>query len=290
MKPDWLTVPAAEWRPCTASVALDDRRGRTRLLLVGDGDWLRGGTACDAGTGSTRLRETVDCDLSWPGGPWALEWRSGCDVEYLDPGRHAHEHTRVTASGRTRRPRGCNAQVSALDKHRLDVALSMGRHAVERAKLADRGRVMAIGQRLCGAPYPAIPVREVGMQPTTGSEWLAGVLVRSIGSNSGPAALYPGSAEGADFYGILARLGSLPCAALVGAAVAAGQIGMPMVLRNGSARMAGRIARGLCPDISPWLVDVDPSAPRPRKRAMTGTERQSPSEDVRTVVLAECPF
>ena len=103
------------------------------------------------------------------------------------------------------------------DKHRLDVALSAGRHAVERASLAHCGLLIGVGQggRKAGREQPV------------------GILD--------------------DPYDALRRWGDGELAALVGMVIAGAQIGVPVRLGGVNASLAARVAMALHPDVADWL-------------------------------------
>jgi hypothetical protein len=128
-------------------------------------------------------------------------------------------------------------QAGALDKHALDLALSRGRHAVERAYL-DGARAVA----LAAAP----------------------------GADPGPA---PPPAQPEAVYRDLARHGVLT-AMRVGACLSAAQIGLPMLLLDAGARAAGRHALALNPGAAPWLVATEPPQREPVPVRLRGAPGQ----------------
>ncbi|EGV33674.1 hypothetical protein ThidrDRAFT_0363 [Thiorhodococcus drewsii AZ1] len=108
---------------------------------------------------------------------------------------------------------------SPLNKHALDVALSRGRHAVERAKLAGCGLFVGVA-----------------------CEWDAGGMrLQSPVGESDP-------------YRRLVRCGCREFAALVGAAIAAGQIGIPMLCLGRGGDAALSLVRRLHPGVLAWLA------------------------------------
>jgi len=109
-----------------------------------------------------------------------------------------------------------------LTRHRFEVALSRGRQAVERARLA-------------------------------GAAWL-------IGESSGddPRALAAALASGACGYALLRRHGQAAHAALVGATVAAAQLGLYWSPRGTGAGLAARLAVCLHPGVRDWRRPLPP--------------------------------
>jgi hypothetical protein len=135
--------------------------------------------------------------------------------------------------------------LTGAEKHRLDVALSMGRQAAERARLA--GVRLVIG-RVAGP-------REV--VPPLGFE-------RRCPERCGAMR---------DPYLRLGRLGSVECAALVGMAIAAAQMGVRVCLPGRSGAWSLGCARRLNPGVRHWCVacgvdgfDRDQSVSRSARR------------------------
>ncbi|WP_216819242.1 hypothetical protein [Thiohalocapsa sp. ML1] len=105
----------------------------------------------------------------------------------------------------------------ALDKHALDVALSRGRHAVERLYL-DGARAIALATAANADPDSAL-------------------------LTANPPGAYPE----------LARRGALT-AMLVGACLSAAQIGLPVLLLDPGARTAAGFALALNPSVGGWML------------------------------------
>ena len=196
VRPDWLAVPAAS----------DGGRhgrggGRLRVVLF----------VTDRSHHESMIA-TLDGDVA-PG----LPRHADCDIEMLDAGNlgwsesvpdWANLGSGVKASGQETQ--------AALDTHRLDVALSTGRHAVERARLAGCVRVIGVGQR---APMSLMRALQAGKDP----------------------------------YDALRRWGEFETAALTGMVIAGAQIGLQVRLHGRAARPAALAATALHPDIGNWL-------------------------------------
>jgi hypothetical protein len=112
----------------------------------------------------------------------------------------------------------------AADKHALDLALSAGRHAVERARLAGARRLVA---NATAAARQAPPTR----------------LATS------PVCVYRG----------LALLGP-EIAVLAGICLSAAQIGLPVAPVGIAARVAARLAAGMNPSVRMW-IDLPDATP-----------------------------
>ncbi len=106
--------------------------------------------------------------------------------------------------------------IDRLDKHRLDIALSIGRHAAERARLAGARHLIGVATGMAersAAPIPSDP------------------------------------------YERLRTDGRVEIAALVGAAIACAQIGLQVSLPDRIGGLAAAMAIRLNPSIGDWLVD-----------------------------------
>ncbi|MEA3640000.1 MAG: nicotinate-nucleotide--dimethylbenzimidazole phosphoribosyltransferase [Lamprobacter sp.] len=159
----------------------------------------------------------------------------------------------------------------AMDDHQLDLALSAGRHAVERAKLDGVTLIWARGQGL-------------GASTTNQAWWrllpkTAGAVGRSCGDarsmchaqRTAPLAesQAPEDTDAAisrilkrhaamlnDPYAALRCLGGFEHAALVGSALAAAQLGLEWWALGASAHIALLLAQRLNPSVQPWLQAV----------------------------------
>ncbi|MBK5963605.1 hypothetical protein CCR95_05760 [Thiocystis minor] len=263
MKPDWLAVPAADpaaypaWglsRQDDARVATPFRSADSHALTVsrpGDAEPERVGrerkSAC-------RIRvvllvaERDPVFMSPSGtlaaalGAWTRTRRNDrrvfgallaspdLDIEILDSGTSMRSGARL--SNLARAPSGSRdddpRHRRLLDIHRLDVALSLGRHAAERAKLAGRDLLVVLGPSEHGLASEAI---------RADSAWHA-----SLSDDS---------------YEALRRLGSVEIAARVGALIAGAQIGLPVLLQGTDAGAARRVACCLHPQLGEWLNIAD---------------------------------
>ncbi|WP_147431207.1 nicotinate-nucleotide--dimethylbenzimidazole phosphoribosyltransferase [Thiocapsa rosea] len=135
-----------------------------------------------------------------------------------------------------------------LDKHRLDVALSAGRHAAERAKLAGVAHLIGVAPSV--RPVPRWWLRATdAFAPCAGYEFPC--LDRCLGE---PPFCF-------DPYDALRCRGRPEIAALVGVAIAAAQMGIPFCLPDPAGEIAVDAAVGLNPGVRAWLDPI--SADRP---------------------------
>lgn len=196
MRPDWLAVPAA------SDGGRDGRvDGRVRVVLF----------LTDQSHRESRIA-TLDDDF-----PPGLPRHADCDIEMLDAGSLGWPEPLLdwaNLGSDVKSPR--QEAPIALDTHRLDVALSAGRHAVERARLAGCVRVIGVGQ--C-APMSLMRALQAGKDP----------------------------------YDALRRWGEFEIAALTGMAIAGAQIGVQVRLHGRAARPAALAATALHPDLGNWL-------------------------------------
>jgi nicotinate-nucleotide--dimethylbenzimidazole phosphoribosyltransferase len=214
--PDWLAVPAADRAalPAWRASAPDGSNGwrnahQIRAILVGDG-YARIRIPRNAGMTASLGAKTPVMDADVIEG---LMWRLDLDSEILDPG------TPGQSGGIFDDPRDS----ATMDKHRLDVALSLGRHAAERAKLAGCDLLI---------------VAAVGKRETALTQ--ADLIWRTSVAH--------------DPYEALRHLGSGEIAALVGAMIAGAQIGVPVLSRGAGARLAALVASCLHPNLGDWLI------------------------------------
>lgn len=220
MRPEWLQVPAAEPAPLVAG---GDRLGPVpgHVGTLGAVRLVRFVSGPTAGVRDGAVLSPLERAV-------LAVWLSprSYDCERLDPGT-LNGLGRGSGDASTRigpgRPQG-----RALDKHQLDVALSVGRHAAERAKLA--GRVLLIGSGEVGVRPPGVTVHD----PMSLDEM-------------------PTSVTWCDPYLALRQQGCFAVAALVGMAIAGAQIGLPVLLHGESGRFAATIARRLHLGLGAWL-------------------------------------
>lgn len=144
----------------------------------------------------------------------------------------------------------CRA-IRRLDKHRLDVALSAGRHAAERAKLAGVAHLIGVAPSV----RPAI-------------EWWLRRTDASAPDAPDAAHERPcldrcpsGSALCFDPYDALRCRGRPEIAALVGVAIAAAQMGIPFSLPDPAGGVAADAAFGLNPGVRAWLDPIPVDSP-----------------------------
>jgi hypothetical protein len=168
--------------------------------------------------------------------------------------------------------RGLECRADPIDKHGLDVALSAGRHAAERAKLG--------GVELMVGLIQGIPSRFHGTADRMGSAFRftcdPGVC---RGDDCGPV---PGDepASGcprSDPYDVLRRCARPEIAVLVGIAVACAQIGIPVCLPGPRGEIATLHALRLHPGVRAW---IEPPVTRrsASERAVGGRIEQAGSE------------
>ena len=214
MRPDWLSIPGAD--PGRLAIEADETRSRW-LCFLDDPDTAE------------RLREDPDSLLER-----LVGWRDAMprqpvdSIEIIDPG--------------TLIPFGNDAEWP-MDRHRLDVALSVGRHAAERAKLAGYRRLVLVD--LSNGPSVAVADGRLDWNADllSDSTWMAGHCA----------------------YGTLLRLGRFETAALAGALIASAQMGMRIAPRGSGAVGAARLAVALNRRVGDWLA-----APKGRRAGHPG--------------------
>lgn len=163
--------------------------------------------------------------------------RHGAELLLLPTQAPPYARTLLMAAGRSpaRLPAAGPPPASRLDKHGIDLALSIGRHAVERAKLG------GIDRLICRAPprtvEPAASPRP--RAPATGiAEALAAACPVTI--------------------------------ALAGVCLAASQIGIRTRLTGDAAEQALHLARVINPDADRWVSAAEAcAAPTSRHQAST---------------------
>lgn len=153
---------------------------------------------------------------------------AGRAIEILDLVGGAHEApadaTIRVLLGPTCRDPDC----PAMTVHQVDVALSVGRQAVERARL----------------------------------EGIDRLIVHSLGSAERTGALRRGLRLGMVPYTLLRHCGGLEHAAAIGAVLAAAQLGLPLIAAGDSAAAAAQLAVAINTGAAAWLI----GAGRPRSR------------------------
>ncbi len=194
-----------------------------------------------------------------------VEWlsrREWAEVEVIDPG--------------TLTPADPGFEVG-MDRHRLDVALSAGRHAAERARLAGclHLRCMGLDPDEYGTDQGC---RDPLRRDRRGAECLVERLPRTRIDRSASRV----QSDRGRAYQALGRLGAFDIAALVGAAVASAQMGMGVSLHGARGRIAGRIATGLHPRVADWIRAS--GSPRRHVRSVDQTLAQSLMTEARAGV------
>ncbi|WP_200374315.1 hypothetical protein [Thiocystis violacea] len=193
-----------------------------------------------------------------PGAPWAegldagilalLAEQAKAEIEVIDTGGLS--------------PGGADSG-SRMDRHRLDVALSVGRHAAERAKLAgcprltclglggEEGAGARVGMRPPGSEGPGRWGREAG---SVDWDWPMILDEPELLDWLDPSSAWRAPVRRDRFYRALRRLGRFDIAALVGAMVACAQMGIGSRPLGPRARIAGWIAMGLHRGVGDWLL------------------------------------
>ncbi|NEV61026.1 hypothetical protein [Thiorhodococcus minor] len=266
MLPNWLEVPAAE------HFKLHDERS-----LVDDGqvlarpaaDWgessrktvTASARACwSSGAGGTGLRLAIfvsdprlavalarlaaskvqPANARSPVGGELLPWlcRQDLELEILEPGMLALAASAGEARGGD--PVDVPRHETAA-RHWVDVALSVGRHAAERAKLA------GCRQLGCAAPLAWADRGEAAL----GRRRTGGGFGGASGQPMAVPFLGPDASQKA--YDWLCASEDFERAAMVGAMVACAQMGLEAVVCGAQARTAAEAVAGLCPGAASWL-------------------------------------
>jgi NaMN:DMB phosphoribosyltransferase len=247
-RPAWLCVPAAEPDPRLAPVDADIGASRCVVFFADHGGAVR-----PLATASMRPRQACDIAsevLSDSGiGP-----RAGLSAgfEVLELGRHPGS-PRITGSMLL--PLGPGTADSrtgpAMTRHQLDLALSAGRHAAERARLGGAELLIA-GARGAGSGHTT---RLLGSLLSAHAGKLAGDAADTTAPPIGARSASVPTCRDAgidDPYELLRRLGGFEHAALAGTALAAAQIGLPALPADAAARIAFALAAWLNPDSARW--------------------------------------
>ncbi len=257
MRPGWLDVPAAD------PVGRRSSHQAVRLLVfVSERE-----AACADWQGAT----PQPGDLSLAG----IAPAPGCAPPFL-----THEMLYLTGPGSTAArtdPRHC----TPLDIHRLDLALSAGRHAVERAKLAGIGLVTARGLG-SGGLDSALALACAMSGADTQASWASVAADRLDGEDlpdleSVRATLMHHAGHLDDPYEALRRLGEMELAALVGTCLACAQLGVSFRPLGYPAEVAALAARRLHPGIGPWICAVPEFGNRSARSAKAAVGPQGES-------------
>jgi hypothetical protein len=135
---------------------------------------------------------------------------------------------------------GLCCRTNPIDKHRLDVALSAGRHAAERAKLAGVGLLVGLAPRLD-------PAMDALSPPGAASGAGAASAPHCFGRH------LMADVFGFDPYDILGCPRFPEIAALVGVAIAGAQMGVPLCLPGPLGELVARAAAHLNPGVDTWF-------------------------------------
>lgn len=275
LRPDWLSVPAAQHdcasapgcvgdvgdqhRQSRSRVAVPQPALKSRILLVSVDACRDEGVDAGLEMGAGRLtaaepcppcsllhchraeptaqpdrRVAADVERVWLRGP--APSRSSTITAAMNP-----SITTTVNPALCRWPKddpGTCCCSPRMDKHRLDLTLSAGRHAAERAKLAGIGHLLASAPRLdAGVPL---------VSPDHGCRVM----------NDGFCV---------DPYSQLRCAGHPEIAALVGVAIAGAQMGLSVHLPGPLGEVVARAALRLNPGIRGWL-DVSRAEPSARPR------------------------
>jgi hypothetical protein len=193
--------------------------------------------------------------------PQLLDVQRPVDLEVLNSGTfHRFVHVSETAGHSVGGQFGADERRLVMDKHRLDVALSIGRHAAERAKLAAYAVVIGLGTD--GSPCGDSVDWRVNLHTILPGTAFQHGLVPGVDIFSAGRHLHPLEEALTDPYDNLHRLGRFEVAALVGLAIAGAQIGLSVTMVGTAGCLAAMIARRLHPGVAEWLsVDDEwPSA------------------------------
>jgi hypothetical protein len=286
LRPDWLSVPAADREPRSARSSADDgaSAGVGSAVACSEMDWdrRRGGVSGDhdgllmAGPGIP-IRLVIFAQDPWTRNTPLLGAPSSILMHFLPPSRSISPESFESAGAQvelirlqtvytTRLPSDQRSQgndlihrcgIDRLDKHQVDISLSAGRHAAERAKLA--GIQLLIGMA-SSAGHDVHAVAST-TDPVCGGLVPFG-FSRShpcpFGASQDQASLHVGRARMADPchldpYDGLRCLGQPAVAALAGAAIAGAQIGIPVCLPGPIGAVAALAAMRLNPGVRNWL-------------------------------------
>lgn len=303
--PQWLSVPAAsDQAPAAEAGALRARllrmvadHGVARVLpaTAGSGPSLgASGPAARAGIALPGCLEATQY-LAPRAGQHAVSdgvWRrtrchclerfqqdsglhDGCalvSLSLLDLGRHDATRVESAAQRFDLGPGTFDSRRSAaMDDHQLDLALSAGRHAVERAKLDGVALIWAQGggaganttnqawgqrfRQMRDTPLPDDSVSNLAFSKGWSGYCQRFEPLSNAASKATDAVLIlKRHASGlSDPYEALRCLGGFEHAALVGSALASAQLGLRWVADGESAEIAMLLAHCLNPSVKPWL-------------------------------------
>ncbi|QIK37375.1 hypothetical protein GWK36_04560 [Caldichromatium japonicum] len=158
----------------------------------------------------------------------------------------------------------CRPLLETLDRHRLDLCLSRGRQAAERARLAGCRLLLCLG-------------RDSGEDPNLGNRCVRGEPRLPARWPLDPLAWITCAPRLA--YACLRRLACPKLAALTGALIASAQMGMKVSALGERARIAARLAQGINPGLTLWLSDrpsawrITSQRPLERTRCLTRPEQ-----------------
>jgi nicotinate-nucleotide--dimethylbenzimidazole phosphoribosyltransferase len=143
--------------------------------------------------------------------------------------------------------------IGRLDKHGLDVALSAGRHAAERAKLAGVTRLIGLAPSVMA---PSVMASAECWRRTRGAS------SRQVAHElSCLDRRFPEPPVRFDPYDALRCRGYPEIAALVGAAIAAAQMGIPFGLPDPAGAVAIDAALAMNPGVRAWLDPLPAESP-----------------------------
>lgn len=129
-------------------------------------------------------------------------------------------------------------------RHRIDVALSRGRHSAERAKLAGHGRLICAGLDIIDA---ICEPRSTGTTDRIASQ-------RGRVQLDAPTAWTQGAQRNRQAaYTALLEQGNFAVAAMVGAIIACAQMGITVHTHGATGALAATFAKRLRPDALEWL-------------------------------------
>jgi len=258
---------------------------RARSLRFAADHGVVGAYASAVSAAPPALAETALGTDAWEADPWAGDWdlalracKGRLDRLYIDLGRQDPRRINPSAQRFNLAPGTADSRLkAAMNRHQLDVALSAGRHAIERARLAGFGLIWAQGAGAGAIMTNAVWERwlhgfEGGLDLAsdraleTGSDTRAGTCAPTSTASATPCP-DQGNGDAAaaglilhrhaealrDPYEALRCLGGFEHAALVGSALAAAQLGVRWLALGTSARIALRLAMELNPSVAGWL-------------------------------------
>jgi nicotinate-nucleotide--dimethylbenzimidazole phosphoribosyltransferase len=139
----------------------------------------------------------------------------------------------------------------AITRHQVDLALSAGRHAVERARLGGAERLIAAGRGIGTEQATGLLGRLLPMDANCIEDAAADPIAAPVPASYAVAAARHAALVD-DPYELLRHIGGFEHAALTGLALAAAQLGLPALPADATARIGFVLAAKLNPDSARW--------------------------------------